>query len=153
MPVSATPNPATWRFDGSGHDLIHVQRGACGGHKAVGSEVDQPGTIEACDRVSCFLRAGVAVFAATNQLIDVPRSLIVWIKESAHYAPVVHVVRLNRWVRLCVYQDSPPCVATPGPFALSLGPIPRIRPKLDRRGKRRKQFRYPFRQALLVALK
>lgn len=135
----------------SRRDLVVVQRGPRRVDEIVCRAVDQPQSAKASDRVERVRPADVFASAVTDKLIDCPRALIVWVEESDHDAPIVRVVRLDRWVRLLLHRKVLPFGATvPGQLALSPGPISRMPPNLRQPASHINEFRYSFRRTLLV---
>lgn len=129
--MSATPNPATWRSDGSGRDLIHVQRGACREDEPIARLMDEPNATEPREGVVRVFRRDVFAGPVPDKLVHGPRPLIVRVDEPGHHAPVVHVVRLYCWVRLLLHRKVLPFGATPPAVTAVRGHFDREAPNLS----------------------
>jgi len=70
MPVSATPNPATWRSERLQRYCVCGKRGPRGPHE-LAHAVDQAGPVEPCEAVHC----PVVVAQLAGDLVHRPRTL------------------------------------------------------------------------------
>lgn len=122
--ASATPQSSTWCSVASGHDLVEVQGGARGVDEIVARAVDQPDSTQPHEGVVRVFRRDVFVGAVADKLAHRLRPLIVRVEQPMQDAPIVGVVRFDRWVRLlCGHGAGPPCSRSRRQLALSSGPL------------------------------
>src|ERR1700722_3916967 len=108
----ARPATASGR---SGHNLVVVQGRPRGEDELVACLMDQPDATEPHQGVVSVFGSDVAVGAVADQLVHGPRPLVVRVDQPGQDTPIVHVVRLDHWVRLLYgHGSSRSCAQGPG---------------------------------------